>query len=133
MPSVVARVESCIVVPVYIAVCLVVAGAWVLGAVPVTGSELILLASRVAVFVPVHGISVIVVGLVRLPDGVDIESQQQGHHENADGEHHPCRDAMPELPYGELGYRSGLAVEARPHRLTQRPALLIHHESPPTR
>ena len=125
--------ESCIVVPVYIAVCLIVAGAGVLSAVPVTGSELILLAPRIAVVVPIHRILIIVVGLESLPDAVGVEGQQQGHHEDADGEHHPGRDAVPELPYGELCYRTGLTVEARPHRLTQSPALLIHHESPPTR
>ena len=133
VPSVIPTVGSRIVVPVNLSGHDVVSRARILLSIPVTGAVLVLLTQWISVVVPVSGISVVVDWFEIVPDGIDIECQQQSHDEGADAEDDPGGYAMSELSDCQFGDGPGLAVQTCPDGLAERSSLGVHHESPPIR
>ena len=94
----ISAVRSRFVVPIYLSRHDVVSRARILLSVPVTGSVLVLLALRISVVVPINRVSVIVDWFKVVPDGINVECQQQSHDEGADDEDDPSGHAVSELP-----------------------------------
>ena len=74
----------------------------------------VFLTVRVAVPVPVVGISVVVNGLVIPGHGVDVEHGQHPHGGDANQQHDPRREALSLLAEGKFSNGEGFAVHAAP-------------------